>query len=151
MKDGEICAIIFASFIVGTILAYMIGFLIIYFKQKRYEKLHPIYFKNLEKYNETMSKSCDFWNKNILPLRNKIKFFYEDKIYYTKEQLAEKENELEGIKKELGALEQEYLKLEDEINSYYSLMKQEIDSDVKFKKFMIRNDFWREQNDLLYG
>lgn len=145
MKDEEIAILIIASFVIAIILGTAIYGFVICFKLKRYEKLHPIYFENLEKHNETMSKSCDFWNKNILPLRNKIKSFYEDKIYYTKEQLIEKENELEGIKKELEALEKEYLKLEDEINGYYLLMKQEIDSDAKFKKFMVKNDFWRDE------
>lgn len=145
MKGVEIAVLIFASFIIAQILATAIWGLVIYFKQKRYEKLHPVYFENLKKHNETMSKSCDFWNKKILPLRNEIKSFQEDKIYCTKEKLAEKESELEEIKKELEVLEQEYSKLENEINTYYSLMKQEIDSDAKFKKFMVKNDFWREE------
>lgn len=145
MKDVEIVLLIFMSPMIAVILATAIWGLVIYFKQKRYEKLHPIYFENLEKHNEAMSKSCDFYNKNILPLRNEIKSFQEDKIYCTKEKLAEKESELEEIKKELEVLEQEYSKLENEINTYYSLMKQEIDSDAKFKKFMVKNDFWREE------
>lgn len=49
------------------------------------------------------------------------------------------------IKEEIETLEQEHLKLENEIDTYYSLMKQEIDSDIKFKKFMVKNDFWREE------
>lgn len=145
MKDEEIALLIFAIFIITMILVTMIWILVIDFRLKRYKKLHPIYFENLEKHNETMSKSCDFWNKNILPLRNKIKSFYDNKIYYTKEQLSEKENEVEEIKKGIETLEQEHSKLEDEINTYYSLMKQEIDSDAKFKKFMIKNDFWRKE------
>ena len=145
MKDVEIVLLIFMSLIIAVILATAIWGLVIYFKQKRYEKLHPIYFENLKKHNETMSKSCDFYNKNILPLKNKIKTFQEDKIYCIKDKLAGKESELEEIKKELEVLEQEYSKLENEIDTYYSLMKQEIESDKKFKNFMVKNDFWREE------
>lgn len=145
MKGEEIALLIFVSLIIAVILVPAIWSLVIYFKQKRYEKLHPVYFENLEKHNEAMSKSCDFYNKNILPLRNEIKSFQEDKIYCTKEKLAEKESELEEIKKELESLKQEYQKMEDEINNYYSLMKQEIESDKKFKNFMVKNDFWREE------
>lgn len=145
MKGVGIAVLIFASFIIAQILATAIWGLVIYFKQKRYEKLHPVYFENLEKHNEAISRSCDFWNKKILPLRNEIKSFQEDKIYCTKDKLAEKESELEEIKKELEVLEQEYSKLENEIDTYYSLMKQEIESDKKFKKFMVKNDFWREE------
>lgn len=145
MKGAEILALIFAILICAVILVIAIWGFVIYFKQKKYEKLHPIYFENLKKHNETMSKSCGFWNKNILPLRNKIKSFQEDKIYCTKEKLAEKENKLEEFKKELEVLEQEYLKLENEINGYYLMMKQEIDSNIKFKNFMVKNDFWREE------
>lgn len=145
MKGEEIVFLIITSFVIVITLAPAIYGFIICFKQKRYEKLHPIYFENLEKHNKTMLKSCDFWNKNILPLRNKIKSFQEDKMYCTKEKLAEKESDLEKVKKELEVLEQEHLKLENEINTYYSLMKQEIDSDTKFKKFMVKNDFWREE------
>lgn len=143
MKSEEIVLLIFVSLIIAVILAAAICGLVIYFIQKRYEKLHPVYFENLEKRNEAMSKSCDFYNKNILPLKNKIKSFQENKMYYTKEKLAEKESELEKFKKELEVLEQEYLKLENEIDTYYSLMKQEIESDKKFKNFMVKNDFWR--------
>ena len=143
MKGGEIAVLIFASFVIVRILLAAIWGLVIYFKQKRYEKLHPVYFENLKKHNDAVPKSCDFWNKKILPLRNKIKSFQENKMYYTKEKLAEKESELEEFKKELEVLEQEYLKLENEIDTYYSLMKQEIESDKKFKNFMIKNDFWR--------
>lgn len=145
MKGEEIALLIFVSLIISVILAIAIWGFILYFKQKRYENLHPIYFENLKKHNETMSKSCDFYNKNILPLRNKIKSFQEDKIYCTKEKLAKKENELEEFKKELEILEQEYQKMEDEINNYYLLMKQEIDNDEKFKNFMVKNDFWRKE------
>lgn len=145
MKGVGIAVLIFASFIIVQILATAIWGLVIYFKQKRYEKLHPVYFENLGKHNEAMSRSCDFWNKKILPLRNEIKSFQEDKIYCTKDKLAEKESELEEIKKELEVPEQEYSKLENEIDTYYSLMKQEIESDKKFKKFMVKNDFWREE------
>ena len=141
----EIAVLVFASLIIAVMLVTAIWGLVIYFKQKRYEKLHPVYFENLKKYNKTMSKSCDFWNKNILPLKNKIKSFQEDKIYCTKEKLAEKESELEEIKKELEVLEQKYSKLENEIDTYHSLMKQEIESDKKFKNFMVKNDFWREE------
>ncbi len=144
MKGEEIVLLIFANLIIAVILATIIQGLVIYFKQKRYEKLYPVYFENLKKHNEAMSKSCDFWNKKILPLRNEIKSFQEDKIYYTKEKWIEKEIELEEIKKELEVLEQEYSKLENEIDTYYSIMKQEIESDKKFKNFMIKNDFWRE-------
>ena len=84
-------------------------------------------------------------DNKIFAYDNKLKSNQEDKIYCTKEKLTEKENELEEIKKELEFLEQEHLKLENEINTYYSLMKQEIDSDIKFKKFMVKNDFWREE------
>ena len=143
MKGVEIVLLIFVSLIIAVILPTVILGLVVYFIQKKYEKLHPIYFENLEKHNEAMSKSCDFWNEKILPLKNKIKSFQEDKIYYTKEKLAEKESELEEFKKELEVLEQEYLKLENEIDTYYSLMKQEIESDKKFKNFMVKNDFWR--------
>ena len=143
MKGGEIVLLIFMSLIIAVILATAIWGLAIYFKQKRYEKLHPVYFENLEKHSEAISKSCDFYNKNILPLKNKIKSFQEDKIYCTTEKLVEKENELEELKKELEVLEQEYSKLENEIDTYYSLMKQEIESDKKFKNFMVKNDFWR--------
>ena len=144
MKDKEIALLIFVSLIISVILATPIWGFILYFKQKRYEKLHPIYFENLEKHNKLMSKSCDFWNKNILPLKNKIKSFEDNKLYYTKERLIQEENNLENLKKELETLEQEYKKMEDEINNYYLLMKQEIDSDAKFKNFMVKNDFWRE-------
>lgn len=145
MKSEEIALLIFVSLIIAMILVPAIWGLVMYFKQKRYEKLHPVYFENLEKHNEAMSKSCDFWNKKILPLRNEIKSFQEDKIYCTKDKLAEKESELEEIKKEIEVLEQEYSKLENEIDTYYSLMKQEIESDKKFKKFMVKNDFWRDE------
>lgn len=145
MKGEEIVLLIFISLIIAVILATAIWGFVLYFKQKRYEKLHPVYFENLEKHNKAMSRSCDFWNKKILPLRNEIKSFQEDKIYCTREKLVEKENELEEFKKELEVLEQEYLKLENEINTYYSLMKQEIESDKKFKNFMVKNDFWREE------
>lgn len=144
MKGGEIAVLIFASFVIVIILLAAIWGLVIYFIQKRYEKLHPVYFENLEKHSEAISKSCDFYNKNILPLKNKIKSFQEDKIYCTTEKLVEKENELEEFKKELEVLEQEYSKLKNEIDTYYSIMKQEIESDKKFKNFMVKNDFWRK-------
>ena len=143
MKGEEIALLIFVSLIIAVILGVVICGLVLYFKQKKYEKLHPIYFENLEKRNTLILKSCDFYNKNILPLKNKIKSFQEDKIYCTTEKLVEKENELEEFKKELEVLEQEYLKLENEIDTYYSLMKQEIESDKKFKNFMVKNNFWR--------
>lgn len=143
MKGEEIVLLIFVSLIIDVILVAAIWGLVICFKQKRYEKLHPVYFENLKKHNDAVSKSCDFWNKKILPLRNKIKSFQENKMYYTKEKLAEKESELEKVKKELEVLEPEHLKLENEIDTYYSLMKQEIESDKKFKNFMVKNDFWR--------
>lgn len=145
MKDEEIALLILVSPIIAVILVAAIWRLVIYFKQKRYEKLHPVYFENLEKHSEAISKSCDFYNKNILPLRNKIKSFQENKMYYTKEKLAEKESELEKVKKELEVLEPEHLKLKNEIDTYYSIMKQEIESDKKFKNFMVKNDFWRER------
>ena len=145
MKGEEIALLIFVSPMISVILATVIWGFVLYFKQKRYEKLHPIYFENLEKHNKLMSKSCEFWNKNILPLKNKIKSFEDNKLYYTKERLIQEENNLENLKKELEALEQEHSKLENEIDTYYLLMKQEIDSDIKFKNFMVKNDFWREE------
>lgn len=145
MKDEEIALLVILGLIIFLASSVTLYYFIFRIKLKKYEKLHPIYFKNLEKHNKLMSKSCDFYNKKILPLRNEIKSFQEDKIYCTREKLAEKENELEEIKKELESLEQEYQKMEDEINNYYSLMEQEIESDKKFKKFMVKNDFWREE------
>lgn len=76
MKSEEIALLIFVSLIIAMILVTAIWGLVMYFKQKRYEKLHPVYFENLEKHNEAMSKSCDFWNKKILPLRNEIKSLF---------------------------------------------------------------------------
>lgn len=145
MKCEEIALLIILGLIIFLASSVTLYYFIFRIKLKKYEKLHPAFFNNLEKHNKLMSKSCDFWNKKILPLKNKIKSFEDNKLYYTKERLIQEENNLENLKKELEPLEQEYQKMEDEINNYYLLMKQEIDSDIKFKNFMVKNDFWREE------
>lgn len=150
MKAEEIFLIVFIGVIVLTMITFtLISIsLSIYYKCKlnKYKNLHPGYFENLDLYNSNIKEYHEFYDKNIQPLKDKIDKFEREKLYYTKERLLEEQEQLEIDKVQLEENKVELNKIEKQRNKYYTLMTEEIESDKKFKKFMIKADLWEKSD-----
>lgn len=126
MKPDEIFILILIS--IPTILTIFITIsLINKIKYKKIKKKYPKVFELIEERNMAMEKSCNFYNKNILRIKNKIDYILNEQKYITIEKSKSSNIKLENLRTKLEHSKEAY----DEMNKKEHLLREEIEKIIK--------------------
>lgn len=133
MKPDEIFILILIS--IPTILTIFITIsLINKIKYKKIKKKYPKVFELIEERNMAMEKSCNFYNKNILRIKNKIDYILNEQKYITIEKSKSSNIKLENLRTKLEHSQEAY----DEMNKKEHLLREEIEKIIKSKPDLLK-------------
>lgn len=127
MRPSEICILIFTLIPTILILFIIIFATINEIKYKKIKKKYPKVFELIEERDRAMEESCEFYNENILRIKNKIDYILNEQKYITIEKSKSSNIELENLRTKLEHSQETY----DAMNKKQDLLREEIEKIIK--------------------